>query len=37
MQQHLFDYFSSEGHNGNLNDVSIIFVDKADPRDPNKS
>ena len=32
MQQH----FSSEGHNSFLYDVSIIFIDKTDPKDPNK-
>ena len=36
MQQHLFEHFSSEGHNNFLDDVSIIFIDKADPKDPNK-
>ena len=32
----LFKHFSSEGHNYFLNDVSIIFIDKTDPKDPNK-
>ena len=32
MQQH----FSSEGHNSFLYDVSIIFIDKTDPKDPKK-
>ena len=36
MQQHLFKYFSSEGYSGFLDDVSIIFIDKSDPKDPNK-
>ena len=36
MQQHLFEHFSSEGHSGFLDDVSIIFTDKTNPRDPNK-
>ena len=31
-QQH----FSSEGHNNFLDDISIIFIDKTDPKDPNK-
>ena len=35
MQQHLFEHFSSEGHNSFLDDVSIIFIDKTDPKDPN--
>ena len=36
MQQHLFEHFSSEGHNGFPDDVSIIFIDKTEPKDPNK-
>ena len=36
MQQHLFEHFSSEDHSGFLDDVSIIFTDKTDPRDSNK-
>ena len=36
MQQHLFEHFSSEGHTSILDDVSIIFTDKTDPKDPNK-
>ena len=36
MQQHLFEHFSSEGHCGFLDDISIIFIDKTDPKDPNK-
>ena len=36
MQQQLFEHFSSEGHNSFLDDVSIIFIDKTDPKDPNK-
>ena len=36
MQEHLFRHFSSPGHNGFLNDVSIAFIDKADPSDPFK-
>ena len=36
MQQHFFEHFSSEGHNSFLDDVSIIFIDKTDPKDPNK-
>lgn len=31
-----FEYFSSEGHIGFLDDVSFIFIDKIDPKDPNK-
>ena len=36
MEQHLFEHFSSEGHNSFLDDVSIIFIDKTDHKDPNK-
>ena len=36
MQQNLFEHFSSEGHSSFLDDVSIIFNDKTDPKDPNK-
>ena len=32
MQQH----FSSEGHSGFLDDVSVIFIHKTDPKDPNE-
>ena len=35
MQQHLFEYFSREDHSSFLDDVSIIFIDKTDPKDPN--
>ena len=36
MQQNVFEHFSSEGHSSFLDDVSIIFNDKTDPKDPNK-
>ena len=36
MQKHLFRHFSSPGHNGYLNDVSITFIDKTDPSYPLK-
>ena len=36
MQQHLFWHFSSAGHNGFLNDVSVTFIEKTDPSDPLK-
>ena len=36
MQQHLFEPFISEGHNSFLDDVSIIFIKKTDPKDTNK-
>ena len=31
MQEHLFHHFSSPGHNGFLNDVSVTFLDKMEP------
>ena len=34
MQQHLFEHFSNEIHSGFLDDVSIICIDKTDPKDP---
>ena len=36
MQRHLFEHFSSKGHSGFVDDVSIFFIDKTDPNDPNK-
>ena len=36
MQQHLFEHFASEGHCSFLEDVSITFIDKTDPKDPNQ-
>ena len=36
MQEHLFRHFSSPGHIGFLNDVSVTFTDKTDPSDPLK-
>ena len=36
MQEHLFEHFNEEGHNGYLEDVSITFIDKADPPEPLK-
>ena len=36
MQEHLFRHFSSPGHNGFLNDVSVTFIDKVDHSDPVK-
>ena len=31
MQQHLFNHFCNSGHCGFLEDVSLTFIDKADP------
>ena len=36
MQQHLSEHFSSEGCNSFPDDASIVFIDKTDPKDPNK-
>ena len=36
MQQHLFEHFISEDHCSFLEDVTIIFIDKTDPKDPNR-
>ena len=34
MQQHLFEHFASEGHCSFLENVTITFIDKTDPKDP---
>ena len=36
MQQHLFEHFPSEGHCSFLEDLTITFIDKTDPKDPNQ-
>ena len=36
MQEHLCRYFSSPGHRGFLNDVSVTLIDKTDGSDPKK-
>ena len=36
MQEHLYRNFSSPGHMGLLNDVSVTLIDKADGSDPKK-
>ena len=36
MQKYFHDHFSSEGHNGLINDVEIDFIDKTDPSDPTR-
>ena len=36
IQQHIFEYFSSKAYSSFLDDISIIFIDKTDPKDPNK-
>ena len=34
MQQHLFEHFAREGQYSSLKGVTIIFIDKTDPKDP---
>ena len=34
MQEHLYRHFSSPGHRGFLNDVSVTLIDKTDGSDP---
>ena len=36
MQEHLFEHFYSEDHNGFLEDVSVTLIDKTDGKDPKK-
>ena len=36
VQQHLFEHFSSERHCRFLDEVRIVFIDKTDPKDPNR-
>ena len=36
MKEHLFIHFSSPGHKGFLNVVSITIIDKTNPSDPLK-
>ena len=35
-QEHLFEHFKSEGHNGFLGNVSITLIDKTDGKDPKR-
>ena len=35
-QEHLFEHFNSEGHNGFLHDVSVTLIDKTDAKNPIK-
>ena len=34
MQMYVHENLLREGHNGLINDVEIIFIDKTDPSDP---
>ena len=36
MQRYLHEHFLSENHNGLINDVESIFIDKTDPSDPTR-
>ena len=36
MQQHLLEHFASEGRCSFLEDITIIFINKTDPKDPNR-
>ena len=36
MQQQLFEHFANEGHCSFLEDVTIKFINKSDPKDPNR-
>ena len=36
LPEHLFEHFSSEGHNGFLHDVSATLIDKTDEKNPIK-
>ena len=36
MQDHLYRHFSSPGHRGFLNDVSVTLIDKTDGSGPKK-
>ena len=36
MQEHLYRHFSSPGHGGFLNDVSVTLIDKTDGSDLKK-
>ena len=36
MQRHLYEHYSSVGHCGFLEHVSVTLIDKTDPSDPLK-
>ena len=36
MQKHFYDHYLSEGHNGLINDLEIVFIDKNDSSDPTR-
>ena len=37
MQKYFHDHFLSDGQNGLINDVEIVFVDKIHPSDPTRA
>ena len=37
MQQHLFEHFANESRCSFLEDVTVTFINKTDPKDPNQS
>ena len=36
MHKYFHDHLLSEGHNGLINDVEIVLIDKTDPSDTNR-
>ena len=36
MQQHSFEHFANEGHCSFLEDITITFINKTDPKDPSR-
>ena len=36
MQEHLFEHFNTEGHNGFLHDISVTLIDKTYVKNPIK-
>ena len=36
LQEHLFEHFNSEEHNGFLHDASVTLIDKTDGKNPAK-
>ena len=36
MQRYLHEHVLSDSHNGLINDVEIVFIDKTEPSDPTR-
>ena len=36
LQEHLFEHFNNEGHNGFVHDVSVTWINKTDGKNPVK-